>query len=197
MRWTVALVFLFTPLCYSQNTQASTAVPCSIANTGNDNKISINCGIGREQGQKMLAILNKILANQLDPDAVITKLDDISKDVKRLRRGVSSRYDFNGVLHEQRPGITNTTIGDDYSAFQKMVDLHQKHDWTQLLQIAEERIKKTPDWLTPYLFSGIANANLGNKQAAIDRLKFVEEESAGDSAYADAGRILRELQQQQ
>lgn len=56
---------------------ASTSGSCSPANTGNGNTFTIKCGIGQEQGQKMLAILNKILANQLNPDTVMAKLDDI------------------------------------------------------------------------------------------------------------------------
>jgi len=51
---------------------AKTKSECSPANTGNNNTFIINCGIGREQGQALLKILNKILANQLDPEQVMT-----------------------------------------------------------------------------------------------------------------------------
>ncbi len=67
--------------CWSQRTgKAETSGPCSPAVTGNNNQFSIKCqGINKEQGQKMLDILNKILANQPDPKAVNEKLDEILK----------------------------------------------------------------------------------------------------------------------
>jgi hypothetical protein len=66
--------------CVAQNAStgnASSTVPCSVSNTGNDNKIRITCGVGKQQGEKILNILNKIVANQLDPDRVMAKLDEI------------------------------------------------------------------------------------------------------------------------
>jgi hypothetical protein len=89
------LVLLVCLPCWTQTTvpgQASTKGLCSVANTGSDNKIQITCGIGKNQGQKMLAILNKILANQLDPDAVMGKLDEIKEDVEQLRKHPPYRY---------------------------------------------------------------------------------------------------------
>ena len=48
---------------------AETKGMCSPANTGNNNTFNITCGIGKQQGDALLKILNKILADQLDPDA--------------------------------------------------------------------------------------------------------------------------------
>jgi hypothetical protein len=135
------------------------------------------------------------LAKQLDPDLVMAKLDEIGKHVKKISRGVVSGYDFNGAKGEQRPGATIVTAGDEVGVFQKMLNLHNRHQWKELLEISEGQIRKTPDWLTPYLFSGIANANLGNKEAAIERLTLVKDEAAGNPDYGDAERILRQIQQ--
>jgi hypothetical protein len=82
VRYSIVLVMLVCLPCWTQTTatgNASTSQPCSVANTGNGNKIQINCGIGKEQGEKVLAILNKIVANHLDPNAVMAKLDEILK----------------------------------------------------------------------------------------------------------------------
>ncbi|MGA8764603.1 MAG: hypothetical protein WB562_17170, partial [Candidatus Sulfotelmatobacter sp.] len=54
----------------------------------------------------MLAILNKILANQLDPDAVMAKLDDILKGVNELRRSSGSRH-----LTDQQKAILISAMG--------------------------------------------------------------------------------------
>jgi hypothetical protein len=62
--------------------RADTKGLCSPANTGNNNTFTINCGIGREQGEKLLAIMNKILAKQTDLSEVMAKLDEI---VNKLR----------------------------------------------------------------------------------------------------------------
>lgn len=61
----------------------------------------------------------------------------------------------------------------------------------RLLAFAEQQIKKTPDWLTPYWFSGIAEANFGNRSAAIARLKHVQEQAAENLDYKDAERLLK------
>jgi len=66
-----------TALSQGQTGAATTTGPCSQANTGNNNIFTINCGIGEALGQKMLDILNKILASQVDAGAVIKKLDEI------------------------------------------------------------------------------------------------------------------------
>ena len=66
MKYSFLFVLLISIPCWTQTAatgQASTNEPCSVANTGSDNKIQINCGVGKEQGQKILAIVNKIVAN--------------------------------------------------------------------------------------------------------------------------------------
>src|SRR5712692_10282925 len=90
MRHILILPLLIALPCWSQTTktgEATTKGPCSPAVTGNTNQFTINCPqIDQQQGQKMLAILNKILAKQLDPDAVMTKLDEISSGIQDIQR---------------------------------------------------------------------------------------------------------------
>jgi hypothetical protein len=197
MRFILAAALLVSSAyCQTATTgQAQTTGPCSPASSGSNNNFTIHCGIGQEQGLKLLAIVNRILAKQLDPDLVMSKLDEIETDVKKISRGNYSTYDFNGVKRELHSGVVKAVAGEEFVAFQTMVKLHGTQQWKELLETSEGQLKKTPDWLTPYLFSGIANANLGNRQAAIDRLTFVKDQAAGDPAYADADRILQELQQ--
>jgi hypothetical protein len=64
---------------------ATTHGACSPANSGDRNVFNITCGIGREQGDKLLEILNRITANQLDPTAVMGKLDELKKDMDDLK----------------------------------------------------------------------------------------------------------------
>jgi hypothetical protein len=84
MRYGLILAWLITMPCFSQKTtgQAETAGPCSPAVTGSSNTFTINCGIGKEQGAALLKIVNKILSNQLDTNAVMSKLDELEQVMK-------------------------------------------------------------------------------------------------------------------
>jgi hypothetical protein len=91
LRFILVLFLLISPPSWTQTKttgQASTNAPCSVANTGSDNKISIVCGIGKDQGRKMLAVLNKILANQLDTEKVMEKLDEIVQHGKNVKETI-------------------------------------------------------------------------------------------------------------
>jgi len=72
----------FTSIALGQTPAGGSAAArgrCSLAGSGSGSRVAINCGVGVEQGRKMVEILNKILANQIDPAAVMVKLDEISK----------------------------------------------------------------------------------------------------------------------
>jgi hypothetical protein len=72
--------------------------------SGSNNTFTINCGIGKEQGKKMLAILNKILANQIDTDAVMAKLDEILRNVHPPRRLSDSQKGELATCLKKKPG---------------------------------------------------------------------------------------------
>jgi hypothetical protein len=84
----ILFALLFSTLCRAQTTttgKAETSGPCSPAVTGNSNQFRIDCpGISKEQGQMMLDILNKILKDQLDPQKVMMKLDEIQNGIRQL-----------------------------------------------------------------------------------------------------------------
>jgi hypothetical protein len=77
---TASVILLISVSSWSQTAgtgSATTKGRCSPAVTGSKNTFVINCGIDQKQGQEMLTILNRILAEQLDPNAVMRKLDEI------------------------------------------------------------------------------------------------------------------------
>jgi hypothetical protein len=171
---------------------------CSTANTGNNNTFNITCtGLTPDQTKSLAGIpslLNKILQRQTDETAeILSRLNDCVEGVKQARHGIYSGYDFNGTKRDQRPGMSIATVGPETGAFQHLLDLQQQKRWKELVETSEDQIKTTPDWLTPYLFSAVGNINLGNKAEAIKLLKYVKAEAAGDPAYGDANRLLREL----
>jgi hypothetical protein len=70
-------------LCQSStNGKASTTGLCSVAHSGNRDSIVINCGIDPEQGQKIIALLNKLVANP-DNVSINNKLDEILRILSR------------------------------------------------------------------------------------------------------------------
>jgi hypothetical protein len=160
--------------CWTQATTTEEAVangPCSIANSGSGNKIQINCGIGKEQGQKMLAILNKILAKQLDPDVVMAKLDEILKAVNPNLPAKS--YFCDGHWKSVGPGANaalEINMGGDDSAFQEMIRMNNSRQYADLLKTCFAEIHSAPEWLTPRLFSGLAYLGTGDKSKARDML---------------------------
>lgn len=74
--------FLFFSLCaYGQTSAtgpAKTTGPCSPAVPGSHNTFNIRCsGVDSAQISELHKVLNKILANQIDTNAVMTKLNEI------------------------------------------------------------------------------------------------------------------------
>ncbi|MGA9389362.1 MAG: hypothetical protein WBV69_02850 [Candidatus Sulfotelmatobacter sp.] len=193
----VAVLLLFPALALAQQS-ATTSAQCSPIAPNNTGTITIKCsGLSPDQAKSLAGIpslINKILQGQKDQTAeIMSRLSDCVEGIKQARHGIYSGYDFNGAKRDQRPGVISLNTGPEVTVFQHLLDLQQQKDWKGLLEASEDQIKKTPDWLTPYLFSGIANLNLGNRDAGIKRLAYVKSEEEGNPDYADAARILSQL----
>jgi hypothetical protein len=71
----------------SANAQTGNATSnglCSIANSGNTvENLTINCGIGKEQGQKIIDMLNSLLASR-DTATINAKLDELLAVAQRI-----------------------------------------------------------------------------------------------------------------
>jgi hypothetical protein len=119
----------------------------------------------------MLEILNKILANQLDPDAVMTKLDEILKAVNP--NSPAKTYFCNGQWRIAGPGAHagfEINMGGDDSAFQEMIRLNNSKQYAELLKTCLAQIRSEPEWLTPRLFCGLAYLGTGDKLKAKEML---------------------------
>ena len=81
-------------LAFGQSNSTGLAAPpgvCSPADTGSNDRFTITCGIGREQGEALLRIMNKILESQLDPSAVMGKLNEISSAIQDIQKQIGDR----------------------------------------------------------------------------------------------------------
>jgi hypothetical protein len=182
MRYGLILSLLFAVPCLAQTTktgEARTTGPCSPAVSGSNNTFTFNCEIDKRQGEKMLDILNKILTNQLDPDAVIAKLDDIQQGVNEVKKHVNPykvqvTYSLTGLKRETSPGLQAATdeAVPEYRVLQNLMD---NHEWAKLVERCEVEMQKRPEWLTPYAFAGIAYTNLGDKEKALPLLEHASE----------------------
>jgi hypothetical protein len=116
---------------------------CSPATTSSTNQFVINCtAIGQEQGQKMVALLNKVLAKQLDPNVVMAKLDEISSGVQNIPRRTGDRVlsesqqaALGRLLHKSPESVSVVLIGDreanDYG--QQIVQVMKSSGWNVTL----------------------------------------------------------------
>jgi hypothetical protein len=181
------LLFLLVPVgCLPQtNTgKAETRGSCSPANTGNVGQITINCsGMSKAQAQKMVEILNKILANQLDPTQVMSKLDEILHAVDPNRPVTT--YEFQGFRRITSPG---RVIGDDAAVknFQEFGTKEQAQDWAGLSTLAEQQKLERPEWFTPYFVAGMAYINLCQKEKAVDNLEYFVKRADGVPTFEKA-----------
>lgn len=119
----------------------------------------------------MLDILNKILANQLDPDAVMAKLDEI---LKAVNPNIPARtYFCNGQSRTAGPGPHagfEISIGGDDSSFQEMIRLNNSGQYPDLLKACLTQIRSAPEWLTPRLFCSLAYLGTGDRAKASEML---------------------------
>lgn len=121
----IALLCLLSALVPGQSPSTGTAETkgaCSPANTGNKNTFNIKCGIGKEQGDQILRILNKILADHLDPNAVMTMLESIQSQVST--KGVlepdsrpDPEFDWLGHQLTPQPDALNVFFGSNLASF--------------------------------------------------------------------------------
>lgn len=155
--------------------------------------------VNLEKGSDKLLTLNQELKSKVEKyqedlnekDILIKELEIKSK---KAERGISSTYDFNGAKRETtKPGHINLTTGPEIGIFQKLVALEKQKKYHEIIEICENQIKKTPEWLTLYLFLGVAHANTGNKIKAIELFNYVNKNAPDDPDYRRAKELLEVL----
>jgi hypothetical protein len=125
--------------------------------------------------------------------SVNEKAAELAAKAQDAERGVSDTYDFNGARRQRAGGQMGLIVGEETAVFVTIQKLYANGAWSELRDACEAQIKKTPTWLTPYLFAGDANVKLGDLAKAEERLQFVATKAGTDPAYADAARILAQV----
>jgi hypothetical protein len=114
----------------------------------------------------MIEILNKVLTNQLDPTAVMAKLDEI---LHRTNPNITvTTYDCEGNKRMFNPATNHLTYGQDAPGIhvQPMIDLATAGKFQDLLSYCQAVIADKPEWLTPRLFCSAAYAETGDRVKA-------------------------------
>lgn len=147
--------------------------------------------------QQNTELVGKIENYQKDLNEKDRTIKELEEKAKKAERGITLTYDFNGAQRKTtRPGHISLSHGPEVEIFKKMQELETQRNYTELVTLCEEQIEKTPEWLTPYLYIGIAFANLGNRDKAIEMFEYVKQNSFGDSAYSQTNDFLERLKNQ-
>lgn len=138
-------------------------------------------------------LLLKINQYQQDLQIRDIRIKELEIMAKKANRGITSTYDFNGAKRETSAGRSSVSIGDEIGVFQRLLELEKNKNYLDLASLCENQINKMPEWLTPYLFLGIAYANLGYREKAIFYLEHVLKNAPGDPDYNQAKTILDQI----
>ncbi len=193
----IAFHGLFT-LSQTTTGKASSSGTCAVSHSGNNDVINIrNCGIGKQEADKIVAMLSAILANQKE-DTRDAKLDELLELAKRTANpyGTVTTYDPDGAKRMVTQS-TGTLVIDSVTLvriFQEMMNKQQARDWNGVLELVQKAKLSDPGWFTVDALQGLAQANLCKREEARTSLtKFIGETEAAP-AFADlrqqAQRIL-------
>jgi tetratricopeptide (TPR) repeat protein len=144
-----------------------------------------------QQNQELKSEIGRYQTDLNEKEKTIQELE---KQAKKAMRGISSTYDFNGAKRiTTRPGHISLEVGPEVEIFNKINELEKQRNYPELKNICEQQIIKTPEWLTPYLYLGLAYANMDNKEKAIEMFEYVLNNAPDDPAYAQAKEFLKKL----
>lgn len=169
--------------------QEAKGTSCSniVALAGN---ATVNCSSLTPAQRKLIesipSVLNKILVNQLDPEVVMKKLDEILHAVNPNLP--AKTYFCNGKWRTVGPSATaalNVDMGGDDAVFQDMIRLVNAMQYADALKICLAQMQSAPEWLTPRLVCAVAYLGQGDKEKA--RAMLTEYDSRTGPAYDTDG----------
>jgi tetratricopeptide (TPR) repeat protein len=93
-----------------------------------------------------------------------------------------------------RPGYIQLSTNNPESViFPRLVELEKAKQFDELITECERLIAESPEWLTPYLYLGVAYANTGRKESAIGQFEYIVKNAVGDPSYSEASEFLKKL----
>lgn len=104
-------------------------------------------------------------------------------------------YDFYGIRLQNGRREQKHDVGREWLAYGRMEKAALARSWDELAVLCEEEMNRTPEWLTPYYFAGIAYANKGETERARVLLDHVRKLGQSDPLYGDAGKLLSAMEE--
>jgi hypothetical protein len=115
--------------------------PCSVSVSGNHNRVFTCQGFDEKKASQILAIVNRIAANQLDPDVVMRKLDEIQKSLGDIQEANSpcrlmpeQRQKILAFLENQAKGVlvisANITASDSRAYADQIAEVFRTAGWS-------------------------------------------------------------------
>lgn len=137
------------------NGKAQATGTCSVAHSGNNDTFYItNCGIGAEQGEKIVELLNKVLAGQ-DTASIDAKLDRLLQLVNPYA-GVTT-YDPSGRRRTRNESTGVESFDDGGAMYMRLMqERSNANDWAGLADLSRKAIQQFPGWFTPFALLGEA-----------------------------------------
>ncbi len=93
------------------------------------------------------------------------------------------------------PAVDEAPVNDEGESeveiIARLQALLANRDYVALEKAAADQVRMNPNWMTPYVYQGVACRHLGQRQRALQSFVYVVENGAGDPAYAQAERALK------
>jgi TolA-binding protein len=116
-------------------------------------------------------LIEKLDKYQKDLTEKEKTIQELEKKAKKAERGISSTFDFNGARRAtSRPGHISVSIGPEVKIFKRIQVLEQQK-----------------------LYLGVAYANIGNKEKAMELFEYVVQNAPDDPAYSQAKDFLKKF----
>jgi len=156
-----------------------------VALTGN---VNVNCSTLTPAQlraiQKIPDLVKEILENKTEAQAILAKLDEILQHLNP--NAAVKTYNCYGWARIVSPGASSMFVNkseDETFRYEKLSSLNNQKKFNELLTECRVQIKTAPEWLTPYLFSGLAYIGLGDRTKAKEMLD--EFDSKTGPAYSE------------
>jgi tetratricopeptide (TPR) repeat protein len=89
----------------------------------------------------------------------------------------------------ERSSVRDTE--SEMEIIERLRELTEARDYKALETEAAEQVENNPDWMTPYVYLGVAERHLGKRREALSHFVHVVENGPADPAYPQAERALK------
>lgn len=122
----------------------------------------------------------------------------LEENVQLAKKGAVVSYDLIGNRRESSgPGMINFIDNTpENAAYRELSLLQDNRNFAEIIKLCNQWIKRNPNWHTPFVFRGVAYANLGKKDLAIMDWEYAIKFNDNDPEYDKIKELLRKIKQE-